>query len=82
MHCEEIPHYWMRHGWIYWSSDIPVFRNQSFAEPKFALAKREMKSISQDSQISDSVDHVTSSCHEVHERADVTAGLKTSISRR
>jgi hypothetical protein len=51
-----------------------VLRNQSFA-----MAQREMKSIFR-SGITDSVDHVTSSCHELHERADVTLGLKTSIS--
>ena len=46
------------------------------------MAQREMKSIftTLRSGITDSVDHVTSSCHEVHELADVTLGLKTSIS--
>ena len=53
-----------------------VLRNQSFA-----MAQRDMKSIF-DSQIWNyrfgRPRH--SSCHEVHERADVTLGLKTSIS--
>jgi len=54
-----------------------VLRNQSFA-----MAQREMKSIftTLRSRITDSVDHVTSSCHEVHERAHVTLGPETSIS--
>jgi hypothetical protein len=52
-----------------------VLRNQSFA-----MAQRQMKSIFElsDLEFTDSVDHVTSSCHEVHERANLTIGPKTS----
>jgi hypothetical protein len=54
----------------------------SFAKPKFrdGSTRNEIQLSTLRSRITDSVDHVISSCHEVHERADVTLGLKTSIS--